>query len=329
MRRLVAAALLAAGLLAAHGDTRADDAGADARRAEVVVHLGPTRVITVGELEDRLANVPPFQRATFGKDAATVKRAFLEQVLIPEVLESLGAEAAKLGDQLPTSYALERVRSQSVVRAIRARLGPESSIPMGDVQRYYDENRSRYDTPERYQIWRILCKTKDEAQSVLDAAKKDPTSKGFADLARDRSIDKGTNLRGGNLGFITPDGASNEPGLRVDPALVKAVQGVHDGELVPAPVAEGDNWAVVWRKGTIVATKRPVDEVAAQIRDTLWKARVKDETDKLTASLRASKLRDLDEAPLALLGTTPVVDASTSGAALPAPATASPSRTPR
>ncbi|HEY1694762.1 MAG TPA: peptidyl-prolyl cis-trans isomerase [Polyangiaceae bacterium] len=329
MRRLVAAVLIAVGLLGVHGDTRADDAGDDARRAGVVVRLGSTRVITVGELEDRLANVPPFQRATFGKDAATVKRAFLEQVLVPEVLESLGAEAAKLGDQLPTSYALERVRSQSVVRAIRARLGPESSISMQDVQAYYDANRSRYDTPERYQIWRVLCKTRDEAQAVLDAAKKDPTSKGFGDLARDHSIDKGSNLRGGNLGFITPDGTSNEPGLRVDPALVKAVQGVRDGELVPAPVPEGENWAVVWRKGTIVATKRPVDQVAAQIRDTLWKARVKDETDKLTASLRASKLRDFDEAPLALLGTTPVVDAAPPGAAGSPSATASPSRTPR
>jgi peptidyl-prolyl cis-trans isomerase C len=215
------------------------------------------------------------------------------------------------------------------VRAIRARLGPESSIPMEDVEAYYDANRSRYDTPERTQIWRILCKTKDEAQTVLDAAKKDPTSKGFADLAREHSIDKGTNLRGGNLGFITPEGTSNEPGLRVDPAVVKAAQAVHDGELVPAPVAEGENWAVVWRKGTIVATKRPVDQVAAQIRDTLWKARVKDETDELTASLRASRLRDLDEAPIALLGTTPAPLGTTPVVDASAPPTASPSRTPR
>jgi peptidyl-prolyl cis-trans isomerase C len=208
-----------------------------------------------------------------------------------------------------------------VVRAIRARLGPESAIPIEDVQKYYDDNRDRYDTPERLQIWRILCKTKDEAQQVLDAAKKDPTPKQFGELAREHSIDRGSNLRAGNLGFISPDGTSNDPGLKVELSLVHAAQGVHDGQLVAAPVPEGDNFAVVWRKGTLVATKRTVDQVAAQIRDTLWKTRVKDESDKLTASLRAARVHDLDESLLATLGPTPSGDAGAvaSGASAASP----------
>jgi peptidyl-prolyl cis-trans isomerase C len=299
----------------ARGDTRADDAGDGARRAQVVATAGPARTITVGELEDRLAALPPFQRATFGADAATARRAFLDQVVLPETLESLGADGEKLGERQPTSYALERVRSQSVLRAIRARLGPESAIAMEDVQKYYDDNRARYDTPERLQIWRILCKTKEEAQTVLEAAKKEPTPKEFGELAREHSIDKASNLRAGNLGFIGPDGASNEPGLRVDVSIVHAAQGVRDGQLAPAPVPEGENYSVVWRKGTLAATRRPVDQVAAQIRDTLWKTRVKDESDKLIATLRAAKVHDLDEALLATLGPTPSGDA---GGAAPA-----------
>jgi peptidyl-prolyl cis-trans isomerase C len=323
MRRTLFAAVLAAGVLVARSDTRADDVGDGARRAQVVVTIGPARTITVGELEDRLAALPPFQRATFGGDAATVRRAFLDQVLVPETLESLGAEGEKLGERQPTSYALERVRSQSVLRAIRARIGPESAIPIEDVQKYYDDNRARYDTPERLQIWRILCKTKDEAQTVLDAAKKDPTPKGFGELAREHSIDKASNLRAGNLGFIAPDGTSNDPGLRVEVAIVHAAQGVRDGQLVPAPVPEGENYSVVWRKGTLAATRRTVDQVAAQIRDTVWKARVKDEADKLTAALRAAKLRDLDDSLLATLGPTPSGDAGSAarrGSAAPSTA---------
>jgi len=324
MRRALLAAVLAAGVLLARSDTRADVAGDAARRAQVVVTVGPARTITVGELEDRLAALPPFQRATFGADPTAVRRAFLEQVLVPETLESLGAEGEKLGDRQPTSYSLERVRSQSVVRAIRARLGPESAIPIEDVQKYYDDNRDRYDTPERYQIWRILCKTKEEAQTVLDAAKKDPTPKEFGELAREHSVDKASNLRAGNLGFIGPDGTSNEPGLRLDVSIVHAAQGVRDGQLVPAPVPEGENYSVVWRKGTLAATKRTVDQVAAQIRDTVWKARVKDESDKLTAALRAAKLHDLDESLLATLGPTPSGDAGGAGGAPPRGSAASP-----
>jgi peptidyl-prolyl cis-trans isomerase C len=308
MRRPSLAALLAAALLLAHGDTRADEAPDAARRAQVVATVGGTRTITVGELEDRIAALPPFQRATFGADAAAVRRAFLDQVLLPETLESLGGEADRLDQQQPTAYQLQRVRSQSVVRAIRARLGPESAVSMEDVQKYYDDNRNRYDTPERYQIWRVLCKTKDEAQSVLDEAKKDPTPKKFGELAREHSIDKASNLRAGNLGFISADGTSSEPGLQVDVSIVRAAQSVRDGQLVPAPVPEGDNFAVVWRKGTIAATKRTVDQVAAQIRDTLWKTRVKTETDALVARLRAARLHDLNESLLATLGATPSGD---------------------
>jgi peptidyl-prolyl cis-trans isomerase C len=309
IRRAVFAFIVAASVLGARADTRADDTGEKARRAQVVAHIGPTRVITVGELEDRLAALPAFQRATFGKDPAAVRRAFLDQVLVPDALEALGAEAQGLAKQLPTSTSLERARSQATVRAIRGRLGPESAIPMTDVQKYYDENRARYDTPERLQIWRVLCETKDEAQSVLAEAKKEPTPKEFGELARQHSLDKASSLRAGNLGFLAPDGTSNEPGLRVDAAIVRAAAGVRDGELVPAPVPEGDHWSVVWRRGTIAASRRSVDDVAAQIRDTLWKARVKEQTDALVASLRAAKLHDFDPAPLALLGATPTPDA--------------------
>jgi len=296
MRRvLVATALVAAGLFARTDTRAADDA---ARRAQVVVHVGPTRAITVGELEDRIAAMPPFQRATFGDTPDIVRRRFLMEVLLPETLFSLGGEGEKLDQKLPTSYAVERALSEATIRAIRDRVGPESAIPMADVQKYYDDNRARYDTPERYQLWRILCKTRDEAAEVIAEARKEPTPKEFGELARDHSIDKATDLRAGNLGFVTADGTSNEPGLRVDPSVVRAAQGVRDGDIVPTPVPEGDAFAVVWRRGTIAATKRSVDDAAAQIRDTLWKERVKSETDKLIASLRAAKVRDVNESLL-------------------------------
>jgi hypothetical protein len=55
----------------------------------------------------------------------------------------------------------------------------------------------------------------------------------------------------------------------------------------------------------------------------VWKARVKDEADKLTAALRAAKLRDLDDSLLAPLGPTPSGDAGSAarrGSAAPSTA---------
>ncbi len=304
---LGAAAALLAGSWLHRGESRADgDAGA--RRDIVVARVGPSRTITVGQLEDRLAAVPPFQQATFGSSAEGIRRGFLEQVLVRDELLSLGGESRGLASRPETAFALERARAEGTLRAVRDRVGPASAISDADVEQYYEANRERYDTPERYQIWRILCKTRDEAEAVLEEAKREPTPKKFGELARDHSQDKVTAMRAGNLGFVTGEGTSNEPGWKVDEAVVHAVQAVRDGDLVPSPVAEGESFSVVWRRGTIAATRRTVKDAAAQIRDALWKARVKEEMDKLVSSLRASKLRDLNDSVLASIHLPPESD---------------------
>jgi peptidyl-prolyl cis-trans isomerase C len=295
MRRVFFLSVLLATGLYAWPDTRAQDALAGGTpRDEVVARVGPAQ-ITVRDLEERIAELPPFQRASYGATPDAVRRRFLTEILVPETLLSLGGEARNLSAEDRTAYDIERARSSATLRALRERIGPAAAIPMSDVQKYYDENRARYDTPERYQLWRILCPTQESAVRVLEESKRDPSIKNFGDLAREHSLDKATNLRSGNLGFLTAEGLSSEPGLRVDPAIVRAAQGVRDGELVPVPVAEGEYFAVVWRRGTIPANKHPVEAVAAQIRDAIWKARVKKGTDELVARLRTAKLRDLDD----------------------------------
>ncbi len=301
-RRLLAVALGVSALLTGASSfavARASAAGPldDAHRATVIARVGPA-VITAGDFEDRFAPMPSFQRASWGPTADARRHRFLAEVLVPQILLALAAEARDAGAAPPTSYALERARSGATVRAIRARIGSADAVSGDDVRAYYEQNRERFDAPERYQIWRILCKTEGEARAVLDASKNDPTPKTFSDLARAHSQDKGTYLRGGNLGFVTAAGTSVEPGLRVDPAVVRAAQAVRDGELAPAPVPEGDYFAVVWRRGTAHSIHRSLDEAAAAIRDTLWKERIKTETDRLVASLRAAKVRDVNESLL-------------------------------
>jgi peptidyl-prolyl cis-trans isomerase C len=292
MRRRSSVALLlgAAVVLSTPASSRAD--GPDPSQA--AAHVGP-KVITVGDLESALASVPPFQLASFGGTPDAVKMGYLDDVLVHDALLDLGAREAKLDERVDVRFRLERALADATRRAVRAEIGPAASIPMDDVRAYYEENRAHFDAPERYGIWRILCKTRDDAQATLDAAQKDGTPATFMKLARERSIDKATYLRGGNLGFVSLDGASNEAGLRVDPAIPNAAATVKDGELVPHPIEEGENFAVVWRRGTIGASHRPVEEAAAQIRDTLWKQRTEAAEKKLEDDLRARNVRDVNE----------------------------------
>jgi peptidyl-prolyl cis-trans isomerase C len=279
-------------LLAVLGVARAD-APTDARRAAVCLHVG-ARAITVGEVEDRMAQVPPFQLRTFGGNEAEIRRNFVEQVIIPDALWAQGAKARHIDSQVPTRFDLDRVRAQATLRAMRARLGPPSSVSAGDVQAYYDKNKARYDAPERVQIWRISCATRDEAKQVLADAKKDPTVTHWNKLAREHSLDKATYLRGGNLGFVALDGSSNEAGVRIDPAIPKAAFTVRDGELVSDPVPEGSGFAVVWRRGTVGASHRTVDDVKEQIQWSILRQREDDEKKKLLAELRKKNLKQFN-----------------------------------
>ena len=279
------AALLLA--LSAHADA---DAPTD-RRAQVCVHVG-ARDITVGEVEDRMAQVPPFQLRTFGANDDEIRRNFVAQVIVPDALWAQGASARHLDTQIPTRFDLDRVRAQATLRALRARLGSPESVPMSDVQAYYDKYKSRYDAPERIQIWRISCATREEARTVLAEAKKDPTVTHWDKLTREHSLDKATYLRSGNVGFVAADGTSNEAGLRIEAAIPKAAQAVRDGEFVPDPVPEGTGFAVVWRRGTVGASHRTVDDVKAQIQWSILRQKEEDEKKKLVDDLRKKNVHE-------------------------------------
>ena len=320
MATLVGAGLLAADLavdatsLAQPGAAKAArDAGAAdphtavppsdadvARRARIVLTVG-TRKVTVGELEDHLAGIPTYQLATFGASREAIARAYVDQVLTRDLVLAAGAEQRGLDKELPTSQLLTRALSSATLRKTRSAYPSAAAIPMEDVRRYYDDNRTRFDTPERLNLWRILCKTREEASTVLDAARREPTNAKYNDLARDHSIDKATNMRGGNVGFVGPDGVSDEAGVKVDPAIVKAAQTVKDGELVPQPVAEGSWFAVVWRRGSVPANKRSVDDASAQIRAALFRERTETNEKKLIDELRAKNVKEVNAGLLGII----------------------------
>ncbi len=282
-----------------------------ARRAKIAVKVG-SRTVTVGELEDRLAEIPPFQAVTFGATREEIVKAYVDQVLVRDLLLGAGAEQRKLDEAIPTRHQLQRARSTATLRALRSgELKSPAQIPMADVEKYYADNRSRFDSPERVNLWRILCKTHDEAEKVLAAAKKELSIPKYNDLARDHSVDKATNFRGGNLGFVAPDGVSNEAGVKVDPALVKAASAVKDGELVPHPVPEGTGFAVIWRRTTVPATRRTLEEATAQIRSTLYRERTEAREKQLVDELRAKHVRDYDADPLRII-VIPPLDAGVS-----------------
>jgi peptidyl-prolyl cis-trans isomerase C len=91
---------------------------------------------------------------------------------------------------------------------------------------------------------------------------------------------------------VRADGSTDVPRVQVDPAVFAAAEKVGDGTVVPTPLKEGDRWSVLWRRGSIEATKRTLEDEAASIRQMLERRRVDGARQELMTRLRKDAVTD-------------------------------------
>lgn len=269
-------------------------AGESARRSTPVATVGG-QPIALGTLEDRLLVMPDFQRASFGATDDALRRGVLEQVLVRNKL--FAREADRRGDQGDAllRYELDRARSSATLREIAKSLTPPARIPASEVDAYYEAHKATYQAADRIAVWRILVKTPDDAKRILAALGGTATPAAWAELCRNESLDQATKLRRGDVGYLNPDGSSSVTGLKVDPALYAAVAEVTDGTVLPEPVVEGENLAVVWRRGSVPAHNRSRAEVDEEIRRLLFDQSFQKAKTDLLANLKSTRVSVLND----------------------------------
>ncbi len=295
-RRFLPYVVTGTALLFSAGWALAGDAG-----ELVVARVGQTP-ITAREIERRLASVGPTIKAPSSAEAA---KQVLDNLLVPEVRASL--EAIQRGlDKGPRFADREReILRQALDDAMKGELVKENAVKPEEIKAYFEANKSRFEQPPRLRLWRILLDDEETAQSVLKEAKAAGSPAKWGELARDKSRDTATNLRQGDLGFVHPDGNTDAPRVRVDAALFRAAEKVKDGELVPEPVKEGSKFAVVWRRGSLPAKSRTLEQERDAIRNLLERQRSERARAELVKRLRGELVREehpelLEQVPDAL-----------------------------
>jgi peptidyl-prolyl cis-trans isomerase C len=257
----------------------------------IVAKVG-ARTISAADLERRMAVVPPFQLRTFGDTPDEIRKNFLTRVLVREALLSQGADERKLPSRTEVREKIRGVMRNAMLTKLRNEVQEKDKPTDADVKAYYDAHAAKYKSPARVALWQIVVGSREDALAILADLKKDPTPKRWNQIARDKSLDKLTNMRGGNLGFVHPDGTTSEPGVRVSPELVKAAEAVKDTEIVPDPVKDGDRWVVVWRRQSMRAIERPLELEAGSIRQILLHERTSAKIKEFVAGLRKDGVRD-------------------------------------
>src|SRR4051812_425357 len=162
------------------------------------------QTITAADLERRMAQLPPFQLRSFGATPAEVRKNFLERVLVREALLSQGGAARGLAERQEVKDKIRGILRNGMLATLRADAQKAAAIRDDDVKAYYEQNASKYHSPARVALWTIAVEKREEAEAILAELKKDPTPKKWTETARERSVDKATAMRGGNLGFVGP-----------------------------------------------------------------------------------------------------------------------------
>jgi peptidyl-prolyl cis-trans isomerase C len=262
-----------------------------ADQSAVLITVG-NATMTEAAVSRRIAALPAYQLAKYGKTPSEQKKGFVEQVLVPEMLYGEDALARKLDQSPALKDKLREALRDAMDRGVRADILAKQPITAEEIKQYFDENRARFETPKRLRLWRIQVADEATAKEIIAQSKGTDGPKKWSDLAREKSLDKPTAQRGGELGFVRADGTTDVPRVQVDPAVFAAADKVTDGTIVPQPLKEGDRYSVIWRRGSVEATKRSIEEETPSIRQILERRRVDKARQELMTDLKAKSVTD-------------------------------------
>jgi peptidyl-prolyl cis-trans isomerase D len=145
------------------------------------------------------------------------------------------------------------------------------AVSEAEVEKYYTEHGKEFETPAQVHAAHVLVlvpqtggsEAEDKARAkVADVIRRAKAGEDFAKLAGEISEDPGSKTKGGDLGWISKG--------EMVPAFEAAAFALGAGQITPEPVRTPYGYhAIKVLEPPRVASKKPLKEVAAQLRDRL------------------------------------------------------------
>jgi len=157
-----------------------------------------------------------------------------------------------------------------------AKLAESFKIPETEMQAYYDKNVIGK-MPKEYKARHILVKTEDEAKALI---KEIEGGADFSKLATEKSIDTGSAVKGGDLGWFT--------GQNMVASFAQAIAGMKKGELNKTPIQSQFGWHVITLDDERETPAPKFDEVKPEIEKVIIKAHLNQYLTKLNNNAKVS-----------------------------------------
>lgn len=245
-----------------------------------------TETITVGDIDEIVAARSPYARKRIAETDALRE---LADAQVQTELFYQGAEKLGYADDPDVQRFVEQTLVKLFVRKDFEEARSPREVSDEEIRAYYEDNAEQFRRPAMRRARHILVGSKKEAEEIRQTLMKDEKAK-FRKLAKERSLDGETNVRGGDLLYFTEDGkvVGRESSETVDPSLVKAAFALKKTGDLSEPIDLGDDkWSIVELTGVRPEQVQTLEQVSGAIRRQLWREERGAALDAMLVELRA------------------------------------------
>lgn len=166
----------------------------------------------------------------------------------------------------------------------------KAKVTDSDVKSYYEAHKAELTVDGQIKASHILVKTEDEAKSILEQLKKGGD---FAKLAKEKSIDKASAVKGGDLGFFTRG--------QMVPEFENAVVKLKEGE-IGGPVKTQFGYHIIKVTGRKAGKVVEFDKLKDMLSQRVTAEKQKEVFDSYIAGLKKSYSVEKNKEAVAKLG---------------------------
>jgi len=222
------------------------------------------------------------QRADLGREAnAEARKAFIDRLAMQLIITQ---EAVKKGlDKAPeVSDQIELTRQSVLVDAFVKDYLKNNPVSDDMLNAEYDKMKAQA-TGTEYKARHILVETEAEAKDIIAKLKKNPTA--FEALAKEKSKDRGSKDRGGDLGWFDP--------RRMVPEFGAAIAKLAKGKFTEEPVKSQFGYHVILLEDSRPQTAQPLEQIKPGLTQQIQQQNLK----KLFDEMKAKAKIEIVQAP--------------------------------
>ncbi len=246
---------------------------------EVVATYSGNRLDTT-RVTKEMERLPAPSRAYL--QAPDRKRQFVENMILNELLYAEGQRQGFDKDE-DIDRQVNDLRRRLVVQRVVREFQKPPEITDEQAKQYYDDNPNLYSSTQ-IRASHILVKDEAQAKEIRDQVKADPSK--FAEIAKEKSTDKTSGAKGGDLGMFGQG--------RMVPEFERAAFSLKPNEISDV-VKTQYGYHIILVVERKEGERRPFDQVKEQIKATLRNKAIQEQQDKRYGDLKAAANVKIDD----------------------------------